>query len=80
MLPDLLALDVGLPKADGYDVVDRLRRHELLCDVPLVVYTGLELDERDRERLRLGASTLFLTKGRVSPRSSSSASAACSPG
>ncbi|MEA2144131.1 MAG: hypothetical protein QOI64_2561 [Solirubrobacteraceae bacterium] len=67
VLPDLLVLDLGLPEADGFQVVDWLRRHDRLSSLPLVVYTARELDEADRERLRLGTSTEFLTKGRITP-------------
>jgi PAS domain S-box-containing protein len=66
MIPDLVVLDVGLPECDGFAVVDWLRQHQRLCRVPLVIYTAHDLDERDRERLRL-EQTLFLTKGRISP-------------
>ena len=65
--PDLLVLDVGLPETDGYEVVGWLRRHESLCSLPIVVYTAQELDEENRDRLRLGETTEFLTKARVSP-------------
>ena len=68
MLPDLLVLDIGLPEADGFEVVDWLRRHERLSALPMIVYTARELDEGDRERLRLGRTTEFLTKGRISPQ------------
>jgi hypothetical protein len=34
----------------------------------MVVYTASDLDEADRERLRLGDTTEFLTKGRISPK------------
>jgi PAS domain S-box-containing protein len=64
--PDLLVLDLGLPHGDGYWVVESLRGDEALAGIPVVVYTARELDEDDRERLRLG-QTEFLTKGRVSP-------------
>ncbi len=64
--PDLMVLDVGLPDIDGFAVVDALRRDDRLRSVPLVVYTGADLSETDRKRLRLG-ETRFLTKGRVSP-------------
>jgi PAS domain S-box-containing protein len=64
--PDLIVLDLGLPHGDGYWVVEALRGEDGLRGVPLVVYTARELDEDDRERLRLG-HTEFLTKGRVSP-------------
>jgi PAS domain S-box-containing protein len=64
--PDLLVLDLGLPHGDGYWVVDSLRADDGLRGIPMVVYTARELEEDDRERLRLG-HTEFLTKGRVSP-------------
>jgi CheY-like chemotaxis protein len=66
VLPDLLVLDLLLPDSDGFAVVDWLRRHEGLKNVPLVVYTASDLDASQREQLRLG-ETRFFTKGRVSP-------------
>ncbi|MER3587406.1 MAG: hybrid sensor histidine kinase/response regulator, partial [Mastigocladus sp. ERB_26_1] len=67
VIPDLLVLDLGLPECDGFTVVDWLRQHNRLCQVPLVVYTARDLDESDRQRLRLG-QTLFFTKGRITPQ------------
>jgi len=64
--PDLLVLDLGLPDIDGYAVVTALRRDERLRSLPMVVYTGRELDETDRRRLRLG-ETRFVTKAGESP-------------
>lgn len=68
VLPDLLVLDLGLPEVDGFQVVDWLRRHERLSSVPMVIYTARDLDTADRERLSLGTTTLFLTKGRITPQ------------
>lgn len=67
LVPDLLVLDLELPEQDGFAVVDWLRQHNRLCWVPLVVYTARDLNDRDRERLKLG-QTLFLTKGRITPQ------------
>jgi PAS domain S-box-containing protein len=64
IIPDLLVLDLALPEYNGFAVVDWLRQHNRLCQVPLVVYTAQDLDESDRERLKLG-QTLFFTKGRI---------------
>ncbi|MBD2504512.1 PAS domain S-box protein [Anabaena azotica FACHB-119] len=64
LIPDLLVLDLGLPECDGFAVVDWLRQYQRLSHVPLVVYTARDLDESDRQRLKLG-QTLFLTKGRI---------------
>ncbi|WP_224095185.1 PAS domain S-box protein [Nostoc sp. MS1] len=67
LIPDLLVLDLGLPECDGFSVVDWLRQYQRLSHVPLVVYTARDLDESDRQRLKLG-QTLFLTKGRINPQ------------
>jgi PAS domain S-box-containing protein len=67
IIPDLLVLDLGLPEYDGFAVVDWLRQHNILCHVPLVVYTAQDLNESDRQRLKLG-QTIYLTKGRISPQ------------
>jgi len=65
--PDLLVLDIGLPDTDGFGVVAWLRRHDSLKSLPMVVYTALDLDDAARERLCLGDTTEFLTKGRITP-------------
>lgn len=64
--PDLLVLDLGLPDIDGYQVVEQLRRDDRLRSLPLLVYTGSQLDAADRSRLRLG-ETRFVTKADGGP-------------
>jgi PAS domain S-box-containing protein len=61
--PDVLVLDLGLPDGDGSEVVEALRRDNTLRDLPLLVYTGRDLRQEDRERLVLGP-TRYLTKSR----------------
>ncbi len=61
--PDLIVLDVGIPGADGFEVIDLLQQ-EPSRTTPLVVYTGRELDEASREALTLGV-TRHLTKARA---------------
>lgn len=65
--PQLLVLDIGLPDGDGFNVVDWLRQHEHLANLPLVVYSGRDLDPAERKHLVLGP-THFLTKARVQPQ------------
>lgn len=38
--PDVILLDVNLPKMDGYEVVDRLRAAPQLCQIPVVGISG----------------------------------------
>ncbi|HXG54725.1 MAG TPA: PAS domain S-box protein [Vicinamibacterales bacterium] len=63
--PALMVLDVGLPERDGFDVVDAMRQRPGLRSIPVLVYTGRDLTEEQRGRLRLGP-TRFLTKSKAS--------------
>jgi len=65
--PHLLVLDIGLPDGDGFNVVDWLRHHEGLANIPLVVYSGREITEEEQRLLTLGP-THFLTKAQVQPQ------------
>jgi DNA-binding response OmpR family regulator len=62
--PDLIILDVGLPRVDGFELVDVLRQGKGRT-TPLLVYSGRELTQEDRRQLTLGI-TRHLTKTRVS--------------
>jgi DNA-binding response OmpR family regulator len=64
--PDLMVLDVGLPEGDGFYVIRGLRQDAGLRTVPLVVYSGRNLNAAERHQLRLGP-TEYLTKGEISP-------------
>jgi PAS domain S-box-containing protein len=65
--PDLLVLDLGLPGGDGSLVVRALEKDASLAKVPLLVYTGRDLDDIDRRALVLGP-TSYLTKSREGER------------
>jgi PAS domain S-box-containing protein len=64
--PDLIILDVGLPKLNGFEVIEVLQKGPY-SSVPLLVYSGQEFDENERKKLTLGL-TKYLNKGRVSPQ------------
>jgi len=63
--PTLIVLDLGLPDLDGFAVVKALRESPTLRNVPLLVYSALDVGSADQARLRLGV-TEFLTKSRCS--------------
>ncbi len=65
--PRVLLLDLLLPGEDGFTVVERLRGDGLLGEIPLLVYTALDLGPGERERLQLG-HTEFLSKATVTPQ------------
>jgi PAS domain S-box-containing protein len=64
--PALILLDLMLPDTDGFAVVDWLRQHDRLRDVPIMVYTAHDLDEEQRARLDIAPELLF-TKSRTAP-------------
>jgi CheY-like chemotaxis protein len=59
--PDLVILDLNLPRRSGYEVLQRIRSGKKCGSVPVVILTSSQtLEERDRA-LALGANR-FLTK------------------
>ncbi|HJW87166.1 MAG TPA: response regulator [Candidatus Brocadiaceae bacterium] len=49
---DLIILDLMMPKVDGFDVVEELKRHAGSKDVPIIIATAKDLTEEDLLRLR----------------------------
>ncbi len=47
----LVILDLLMPGVDGFDVLAKLKSTERLRDIPVVIYTGKQLDAGDRNRL-----------------------------
>ncbi len=59
--PDLILLDLMMPKVDGREVLRQLRADADTCDIPVIVITGDATDRSELECLELGADE-FLTK------------------
>jgi len=59
--PEIVLLDIGLPKMDGYEVARRLRARPECREVKLVALTGWGQDE-DRRRSRDAGFDLHLVK------------------
>ncbi len=51
VLPDLVLLDLMLPRIDGYEVARRLRADPRTCHIPIVAITAL-VRPRDRTRAK----------------------------
>lgn len=60
-VPDLILLDVMLPDADGFDILQRVRQHPVLKDVPVIMLTGKATREAVIKGIGLGADG-YITK------------------
>ena len=49
-VPDLIVCDVQIPKLDGYEVAKQLKRHPILCKIPLIAVAALAM-VGNREKL-----------------------------
>lgn len=63
--PDLILLDLILPKMHGFEVLKKLKEDEETKDIPVIVLTNLEKIEDVDKALELGATT-YLVKAKYS--------------
>ncbi len=59
--PDVVLLDLVMPGMTGFDILGKLREHETLKHIPIVVLTSSDDAETKLQALQLGASD-FLAK------------------
>ena len=58
--PNLILLDLILPKKDGFEVLKELKADEKLKDIPVIVLTNLEGVGDVEKALELGATTYLV--------------------
>lgn len=63
--PDLILLDLILPKMNGFDVLKSIKAEETIKEIPIIVLTNLESMEDIQKALDLGAAT-YLVKANYS--------------
>jgi DNA-binding response OmpR family regulator len=64
--PDLVVLDVMMPKVDGFGVLEKLRADANFTKVPILLYSNLAQEEELKRALAMGA-TEFIVKANISP-------------
>jgi two-component system cell cycle response regulator DivK len=59
--PDLILLDISIPKLDGYEVAKRLKGREDLRDIPIVAVTAHAM-KGDREKVIAAGFEGYISK------------------
>ena len=59
--PDMILLDIFMPRLDGHDVLDRLRGMDQTRHIPVIMTTGLS-NREDVERASSSGATDYLVK------------------
>ena len=58
--PDLILLDLILPKLHGFEVLEKLKADEETKDIPVIILTNLEGTDEIQKALELGATTYLV--------------------
>lgn len=66
MTPDLILLDILLPKMNGFDVLKRIKEQPALKDIPVILLTNLGQKSDVAQGLDLGAAD-YLIKAHFMP-------------
>ncbi|MBM4443366.1 MAG: response regulator, partial [Candidatus Rokubacteria bacterium] len=57
--PDVILLDLVMPRRSGFAVLDALEENRATRDIPVVILTSKRLDEQERRRLALRVVTVL---------------------
>lgn len=59
--PDLILLDIMMPRMSGYEVCERLKKSDATCDIPIIMVTALNESGDIEKAVNAGADD-FLSK------------------
>lgn len=65
--PDLIVLDIALPKMQGTEVMSRLRQDPIGAKTPIIIITNLNIDDRILQDVVKHKPAYCLTKSETSP-------------
>ncbi|MFC1700832.1 PleD family two-component system response regulator [Patescibacteria group bacterium] len=65
-MPDLILLDLIIPKIDGFEVLKQVKENEITMYIPVVILSNLGQQEEVEKGLKLGAVD-YLVKAHLTP-------------
>ena len=60
--PDLLIIDILLPKLDGIALCEKIRKNSKLKHIPIILITGIYMDFNFRMKIQRGIADDFIVK------------------
>jgi tubulin-specific chaperone A len=63
---DCMVLDLGLEDMSGFELLEKINKNQSLSRIPVIVYTGRELSEKEDKQLRRYTESIII-KGAKSP-------------
>jgi CheY-like chemotaxis protein len=64
-IPDIIVLDLKMPRVNGFEVLEWLRQEPALSSIPAIVLSGSGLESDIQKAYRLGANTYFTKPGQL---------------
>jgi len=58
--PDLIILDLMIPKIDGFEICRMLKFNDKLKNIPIIVLSALDNDEDRQKAIKNGADECFI--------------------
>ena len=65
--PDVILLDIIMPKVDGYTMLEKLKKDKQTGKIPVIIFSNLSQKEEIEKGFKLGASD-FIIKTSVTPQ------------
>lgn len=65
-IPDVIMLDIMMPRVDGVEVLKKIKSENALKDIPIMILTNISEKEKMEEVMNLGAN-FYLIKSHFTP-------------
>jgi DNA-binding response OmpR family regulator len=66
-LPNMILLDLGLPKIDGFEVLQRIREDKDTKQIPVIIFSVMGEQQNIKKAMEMGAND-YTVKGFYTPR------------
>lgn len=58
--PKLILMDIKLPKVDGFEILEKIKRHEKLAKIPVVMFSASSQKQDQDKAYSLGANSYLV--------------------